>query len=514
VTCTPGVAWALLAACREPATSATNDDGADPETVRDTGARPTTAETGATLVTTSTGDTGSTATGDTGLECPEPAVVVPWATPVDARLLGTHPRADADLSITGYRANRFLGVDASGADFNGDGYSDLTATWWELNTPAPADTPTGLDIVFGPTPLGSFDELDVADVRYRDPAYAFRWVTPVDLALDGTAEVYFCDSVDCSFNEVSAVPGAFERDQMVRVATFSDYGPLGGPWSADSPQHAGVARDPLGDGIPDVWLGNVDVYRMDGPISNNPHELPTTTRFVDDAATYRRLRGDLELDDLDGDGVTDVLLSGFDVLQYGKAGTPGEQRGVVYVVPGPHVSGTSLAGDVATTIVRGLVDRSNVGAGMAAMGDTNGDGYGDIAYSSNNYAYDANPPGGAVAHVLLGPLPQGEVDPDCSETRIQGDPGMGIFTLAGADLDADSHRELVINVLGDTVWVEYAPFATGVLEADDIHLSFTDAGLVRVAGDTDGDGSDDLVLTDEFADGNAGEVWLFLGGTL
>jgi hypothetical protein len=154
---------------------------------------------------------------------------------------------------------------------------------------------------------------------------------------------------------------------------------------------------------------------------------------------------------------------------------------------------------------------------VANAGDVNGDGFGDVA---------VGPYLGGPARVFYGA--SGGIT-DASSTSI--DPPRDYFdfgnpVLGGGDIDGDGYSEVLVvqsaNVVGGpvppppTVWV-YRGSATGIATAPAAQVSPPGYGpnsiskfaLLATALDADGDGFWDVALGDAIDD----KVWIFMGGS-
>ena len=160
---------------------------------------------------------------------------------------------------------------------------------------------------------------------------------------------------------------------------------------------------------------------------------------------------------------------------------------------------------------------SFVGLRVAAAGDTNGDGYDDFALIAD--AADAG--GGTAAYLFLGPV-TGTLDPSQADAAFTADLGVGDISGAG-DVNGDGNDDLLIsamhNAVPGTVWVIYGPMS-GTTDLDTVGTAITgeaandDANTIAGPGDVNGDGFDDILIgaagNDEGGD-NAGAVYLVLG---
>jgi len=235
----------------------------------------------------------------------------------------------------------------------------------------------------------------------------------------------------------------------------------------------------------------------------------------------------------DADGVareaSAALFPGADVALYLTVGAAGDVNGDGFadvVLGAPTVQGTAGAAYVfhggpdglppAPSVTLPGVDLAGLfGNRLAAAGDVNGDGYGDLFVTAAGaagrrgrvYVFHGGPGGlDAVAAVTLdGPAPGS---------------GLGAAVARGADLDNDGFADLVVSASGFPVnlgsvrvhrggpsGVAREPWLTrdGLDGADAGH------GHMLLTGDYDRDGRADLVVTAVGASSNTGRAYLYLG---
>ncbi|MFN7143931.1 MAG: MopE-related protein [Myxococcota bacterium] len=293
---------------------------------------------------------------------------------------GTRDLGAADLVLIGETAADQAGLSVANAgDIDGDGVIDLIVGAWGAD---PSGTYSGAAyIVYGPT-WGTLDLID-ADSKIIGEStydYAGQSVAGVgDLDADGYDDV------------VIGAPGT-GRD----VGTaYVMYGPLG----AGRPRLAGAdarlvgstdddavgasvaaAGDVDGDGTPDILVGAAG-YDYDGADSGGAFLLlgpPSGTYTLGTADTV--LVGEHAGDgagwsvagtpDLDGDGRDEMLIGA------ARMDSGGTDAGAAYLVYGPGSSLFDLSGAHARILGEGASDYA--GTSVAGVGDTDGDGKGDI----------------------------------------------------------------------------------------------------------------------------------------
>jgi hypothetical protein len=249
------------------------------------------------------------------------------------------------------------------------------------------------------------------------------------------------------------------------------------------------------DGFDDLLVGAPDeslstTYLFLGPVTSDRH-------LGDADAVLTSRNGDYEglallvTTDHDGDGDTDVVV--------GAAGTGDGYEGAVYVAPGASIGKLALESD-ATYVYEGEgVDL--VGAGVADLGDVNGDGVGELVVGAT---YDAE-----IFIIEGGMAPGTYFAADVASTTIKGDYKAGT-PLQAIDYDGDGAMDLVAgdydarNSNGEHTGMVYAfvgPWAAA-MDADDAVAAWewtsattaTGLGSNFAAADFDGNGETDLII--------------------
>lgn len=235
--------------------------------------------------------------------------------------------------------------------------------------------------------------------------------------------------------------------------------------------------------------------------------------------------------DLTGDGAGDLLVAAY----LGNR---------VCVVPAPIPAGPQLLDSLAVTCFTGEGEYDYAGYGMAAVGDTNGDGAGDLLVGSIG-----NSDGGANAgraYLLTGPFVPGSMSLGEAAATWQGETGgdyAGVALAAAGDVTGDGQRDFLVGAsgydaggtAGGRAYLLPGPLEAGSWALADAETTFT--GLVPESGtpppphgafgvgdfvgdallgpgDLDGDGVEDLVLSasgDATLGANTGRAVVFRG---
>jgi hypothetical protein len=269
---------------------------------------------------------------------------------------------------------------------------------------------------------------------------------------------------------------------------------------------AAVVPDLGGDGLPDVVLAGPeaeDTLALQGAVF--VHRQPASGSASVDGAARARIWGDaagdrlgtgLAAGDIDGDGLGDLIL-----------GAPGAltAAGEVVVFYGP-VRGSLDSGDRDLHLAG---SRAGAGAGgtVAAPGDLNGDGYGELVLGAEGHSAGTER---GRAHLFFGGAALASTGVGDADLVVEGDvagEAVGCAVAGLGDLDGDGALDLGLascagSASSSTALVFLGPLsATGSLSAaTDADIAVEASGArssrleVLVAGDATGDGLPDLLL--------------------
>jgi hypothetical protein len=268
-----------------------------------------------------------------------------------------------------------------------------------------------------------------------------------------------------------------------------------------------------GDGNLDVIVGarENDLHGTDAGATYvlfGPLQSGVSTVASADAEIYSSVAGSKSgksiefLGDLDGNGADDIALS---ASTYTSGG--GTQSGRVYLIDGASVPKGSWDVDaIAWAILNGGAQFDYAGTDVQRGGDVTGDKEDDlwVGVSGDD---DAGTTGGSIV-LVAGPISDGSLDAQTAKLLPEG-AGQAIGgVMAPGDYDGDGVRDLVVGVsLEDeagtgagAAYVVLGPVSgTLVLSGADVKILGNATGdafgaSASNAGDTNGDGLDDLLV--------------------
>ena|GEM_PF-2812149 len=275
--------------------------------------------------------------------------------------------------------------------------------------------------------------------------------------------------------------------------------------------------DADGDGYADLWIGapghgdTQDIgaaWLVHGPITQDTpvHEADAWKLVGDDVDDMLGWR--VQAGDVTGDGVIDLI-----------AGSPGSAggAGAVFVVEGPR------SADLATADAVRISGEPGDDLGLTLdLADLDGDGQLDLLACAPGANHGGTATG--VVAVVPGPIESASSISEAT-TRLGGVDAQARVggSVSAGDLDADGTTDLLIGADGwddnrGRAFLVLGPFAgsvdvtqgearfPGVAELDRL------GGDVEVLGDLDGDPYPELGLGAWGADGEAGSMYVLLGG--
>jgi len=310
------------------------------------------------------------------------------------------------------------------------------------------------------------------------------------------------DGDDDTASDDDTTPGELDMDQAY------------GRWLAEAAEDlAGRSvsmGDVDGDGIADLVIGapyNAEGGDMAGAVyvvtdvTAGDHGLQdATAKLVGEGPEDRAGKTLSATGDTDGDGAHDLVIG----APYNDAG--GADAGAVYVTNGAVTGSVDLA--TADAKLVGESPGDYAGCYVISDGDVDADGFDDVlagAYSEGTGGVEA----GAV-YLVSGPV-SGQVDLAAATAKVTGESAgdhLGYSMSCGCDVDADGHDDVLVGAYGNdaggnnagAAYLFHGPL-TGTHVATAAAATLVGAGVGHVAGyasacagDTDGDGFDDLLV--------------------
>jgi hypothetical protein len=349
-----------------------------------------------------------------------------------------------------------------------------------------------------------------------------------DLDGDGDGVETDCDDSDATVGADAAEECHYRLTASLRIEGLAD-GYLGsGLLRADDLDGDGVAELVVGAADDQGWAGTVRLYAgaglAVGAVLGEADALQSWTG----AASYDRLGGAeamAQLNDLDGDGARELLLAC-------PAADPGgfTSTGEVYLLASSSLAldgGGGLASATATVSLQGANTADRFGDAIGVV-DLDGDGVDDVLVgcTGDDSAWDG---AGSVALFANVDATAATISVDDAAVRLTGTylEGLGGGVLRGAgDLDGDGREDLLVGSpdasgTGVVYLVAGGDMASGPI-AELAFATITGAASGdemghsgRSLGDLDGDGDHELVLQALKGDvlaTNGGGLYLWHGG--
>jgi hypothetical protein len=411
--------------------------------------------------------------------------------------------------------------------------SDCDDTDGAVN-PAAAETCDGIDSNC------SGDENDAADAItfYADTDYDFYGDPGSTVAACERPSGFRTNAEDCDDGDDAIYPGAEDicNDSIDQDCDGEDYGTCdatladldGQIYGATAGEHLGgkVASvgDIDGDEVADFAVSSSDaVYIFDGATSW------VGQNTTDDAsAVLTGGSGGMSSGDIDGDGNEDLFIGASELDDNGSSAGGG------YIVYGPLSGAVDLTTSADVTLL-GDASGDVAGAHVLVLGDVNSDGSDDMLITASGD--DTNGTDSGAAYLVYGSTSGGDLSAVAAATYTSDSTKdfFGRFAAVVGDVDADGSQDVMINAYREDRIIEgntelnvgatylLTDFTTGAQDIStaaaatiygETALDQTGA-VLSAAGDVDGDGYDDVLLSSWYADPsgrtNAGEAYLMLG---
>jgi hypothetical protein len=347
-----------------------------------------------------------------------------------------------DLTIRSELMQQHMGSELASGDLNGDGRGDVIIGAFQDDVGNVA-TPKVFVLFGGPALAGvrAVSGAMPADFTLAAPDFdLFSFAAPNALAAGdlnggGIADLVVGDALadDGGNVDAGAVFVLFGRsglsgthDLAVTPADFTLYGPAGNAQlGATYDGKAGLALGDLnGDGALDLVARTpTTAYMLFGPLAGGVQRLASAPA---DVTVSGLVEGGVIVTDVTGDGKLDIVL-----------GSGNELR----VIPGPFVSGQTLAAATAATLV---LTGPGANAGSLAAADVIGDARPDLIVGSSG----DNTFGGQVFVVAGGVSATGSVPIDevasAAVVESSGSARFFAFEVAAGDFDFDGRKDLIV----------------------------------------------------------------------
>jgi FG-GAP repeat len=362
---------------------------------------------------------------------------------------------------------------------------------------------TGAALPQASTPLPAFASW-ITTGDSPDRHFGFTVANAGDVNADGRADVIVCDDRYKQFvGRVYVYTGIASGLSAAPVFTAT-----GETVNNHFGYAAGTAGDLNGDGYDDIVIGAYHWHGFRGRVylyTASDAGLGGTPALIltGDAPNDYLGRSVAGANDVNGDGYDDVVMA---------AQGYGNYTGRVYLYTGgPNgLSGTHLS------IVSGEGSADSFGESLAAAGDVNGDGYGDIIigaigygdFMGRAYLYAGGPTG-----LSTGPM--------WIATGESADSSFGRSVAGAGDVNGDGYSDVIIGAPdynNSTGRVYFYAGGPGGLRADPMIILTgekpqDDFGWALAgAGDINGDRYDDVIVGAHRFNNLTGRTYLYLGG--
>jgi hypothetical protein len=287
----------------------------------------------------------------------------------------------------------------------------------------------------------------------------------------------------------------------------------------------GAAGDLDADGLADFAIGACCgvqggvVYLFRGPASglSSPSQADAV---IGPSGDLDQLGRALAAGDIDGDGLDDLVVG----ARYAGGRV---MTGAAYVFLAPF-DGPIAVADASTSIFGAAAD-DQLGAAVGGVGDTDGDGYDDVLLGAPGFAAGGVETGAAFLFTTLQTPRLTVADAEATLLGEQDSAAAGTAVAAAGDADGDGRPDLLVGAPGQrddwddvagAAYVTFSPVSGAVpLHSADRRLAADpDAdqlgAAVASAGDIDGDGLGDILVTAPYADVGGswtGAVYLVTG---
>ncbi len=437
----------------------------------------------------------------------------PNANPGEAEIVGDEVDEDCDGA-----KDTVLDLGAVGVEFVGEAAADHAgsgvAGLGDVNGDGYADVIVG---AYGSDRGGS--EAGVAYVILGGRAHTSGDLGLADVILTGEGAA---DGIGCAVAKAGDVDGDGYDDIVLAGADTTDAGAYAAAWlvlGGSAPTSRGLgaadavytgllsdaagAGDVDGDGFADLVLGagaNDDAGEdagaaflvLGGGTPESGSIASLSVEFTGEARGEMAGRTVAAAGDVDGDGFDDVLV--------GSDRYPG--FGVVYLLRGEAAPISRSLGD-ADAAYSGAAEEQLPGTD-AGVGDVNGDGYADLLFGRPVDSAAGSSTGAVFLVLGTASLASGDLaSADAVFTGVTADCYAGDGVAGAGDVDADGFADLLIGSTCGAYMIRgrATPASYDLTRADSDYAASGEAGsTVSGAGDTNGDGLDDIIIGAPYSD--------------
>jgi hypothetical protein len=281
-----------------------------------------------------------------------------------------------------------------------------------------------------------------------------------------------------------------------------------------------AVADLNGDGYDDIVVGSHNSGSYDGypgqvrtyhGSPSWPNSTPSRTVLDPNEDVPTEFGWSVAAGELTGDQFADLIVGDF---AYHVAWPDSRSNGRAYLFPG---SESGVSSDP-VWIVEGP-NRSHLGLSVAAAGDVNRDGIGDLLVGGSG-DYGGRSSNGVVLLFFGRPEKPG-IQPDWIAAGQQDSDGFGFAVAAAGDVNGDGFSDILVGDNRDRAYIYYGsaglPSATPDWVGSDGSTSWSSFGYsVAGAGDLDGDGKGEFLVGAWRHTGtlvNEGAAYLFKGAS-
>ncbi|GGC12629.1 FG-GAP-like repeat-containing protein [Dyadobacter sediminis] len=217
--------------------------------------------------------------------------------------------------------------------------------------------------------------------------------------------------------------------------------------------------------------------------------------------------------DVNGDGFSDVIVG----APWYESDPVQHEEGAAFIYLG---SATGLSNIPATTLEGNQIE-AGLGNSVAGAGDVNDDGFSDVVVGA--FYYDIDQVDEGVAFVYHGSATGVDIIADQTLQKDQAEAQMGYSVAGAGDVNGDGYSDVIVGIpaytnvqIGEGAAIIYYGSETGiqiiVTTTIESNVSLQQlAASVASAGDVNGDGYSDVIISSQFSNNNNGIVIVIAG---